>query len=101
MYSSWHKSLSFPRKDYSYAKDRSLNFDLLRTKVFKDRHKSLTVKFMEWSAYAITGLLVGLVAACMTNIEHHLIHFRKEFTDKIINGDEAVMLNGWLFFSGL
>ena len=92
MHSSWHKSLSFPRKDYAYMKDRSLNFDLLRTKIWKDRYKSLVVKFMEWSAYAIVGLSVGLVAAMMTDIEHHLIHFRREYTDKIISGDDGFLL---------
>ena len=66
-------------------KDRSLNFDLLRTKIFKDRYKSLLVKFMEWASYAIVGISVGLVAAMMTDIEHHLIIFRKEFTDKTIS----------------
>ena len=66
-------------------KDRSLNFDLLRTKIFKDRYKNNVVKFMEWLAYAIIGISVGLVAAMMTDIEHHIIHFRREFTDKTIS----------------
>ena len=35
VYSNYHTMLSFPRRDYNYMKDRSLNFDLLRTKVFK------------------------------------------------------------------
>ena len=49
-------------------KNRSLDFDLLRTKVFNNRVKTKATKFMEWFAYALTGLFVGLTAACMTNI---------------------------------
>ena len=59
------------------------------------------MKFMVWSAYALIGLLVGLTAACMANIEHHLIHLRKVNADSIISGDEGNLVKGWLLFSGL
>ena len=81
-------------------KDRSLNFDLLRTKVFADREKTKLVKFMEWSAYAITGMFIGLTAACMTNVEHRVMNFRRDFTDKLIGGEEGTIRNGWFLFSG-
>ena len=82
-------------------KDRSLNFDLLRTKIFADRTKTKFVKFMEWSAYALTGIFVGLTASCMTNIEHHLMHFRRDYTDKLIDNENGSLYSGWLLFSGI
>ena len=87
--SSYHKSISFPRKDWEYMKNRSLNFDLLRTKIFNDREKSQFMKFMVWSAYALIGLLVGLTAACMTNIEHHLLQVRRNVADELIGGEDG------------
>ena len=66
IYSQYHTSVSFPRRDYTYQKDRSLNFDLLRTKVYKDRELPPIANIMEWIAYAMVGTTVGFVAACMT-----------------------------------
>ena len=59
------------------------------------------MQFFEWLAYVIIGVSVGIVAACMTDIEHHLIYKKKHYTDVIIGGDSDKMFIAWLYFSGI
>mgnify|MGYP003888267223 CR=1 FL=1 len=62
----------------------SLDFDSLRTKIFEDRKKSKTSRTMEWIAYALIGICVGLTCACMMYLEEFLIHEKRHITDLII-----------------
>ena len=89
MYNQYHSMVSFPRRDYTYQKDRSLNFDLLRTKVYKDRELPYQANIMEWVAYAMVGITVGFVAACATQVEHHIIYYRKAYADSLIGAEES------------
>ena len=50
----------------SFLTRRSLNFDILRTKVYIDRKKGKCTHVMEWIAYGLVGALMGFTAACMT-----------------------------------
>lgn len=79
---------------------KSLNFDLMRTKIYIERGRNATVVLMEWVAFAITGVLTGLTAAIMTYIEEHLTDFRKETTNDIIDSNPDNLVVGWLFFTG-
>ena len=56
---------------------------------------------MEWVAFAIVGVLTGLTAAIMSSIEEHITIFRRNQADDIINGEEANLALGWIFFSGI
>ena len=80
-------------------KYESLNFDLMRTKVYRERTKSNCTEFWEWIAYALIGLFTGLCTAIMANTEVHMIHEKRLLSDKIIGGED--LMKGWLFFSGV
>lgn len=82
-------------------KYESLNFDIMRTKVYRDRHRSRCTIAMEWVAYALIGLCTGLCTAIMSNAEVHLIHEKRLLADLIIAGDEDRLMHGWAFFSGV
>ena len=56
---------------------------------------------MEFLAYMAIGVLVGLTAAVMSNIEEHITALRRNTTDDIINNEERNLIPGWLFFSGI
>ena len=82
-------------------KYESLNFDIMRTKIYKDRKKDGCVNFMEWVAYALIGLCTGLCTAIMSNTEVHFIHEKRILVDGVIGGADGSLLNGWFFFTGI
>ena len=55
---------------------------------------------MEWLAYALIGVFVGLTCAVMMYIEEFLIHEKRLITDLIVQGSTDRLVHGWLFFSG-
>ena len=56
---------------------------------------------MEWIAYAMVGITVGFVAACMTQVEHHIIYYRKAYADAFIGGEESQLLMGFAYFASI
>ena len=44
---------------------------------------------MEWVAYAMVGITVGFVAACATQVEHHIIYYRRAYADSLIEAEES------------
>jgi len=91
----------YPRKDNIFQHKKSLNFDLMHAKVFVERKRDKYDIFMEWIAFCIVGILTGLTAAIMSNIEEKITAFRRNRADDIIGGTEDGLFTGWLFFSGL
>ena len=61
----------------AYLTKRSINYDILRTKIYSDRMRDRTTKVMEWVAYGMVGAITGFTAACMTSIEEHMHVFRR------------------------
>ena len=55
---------------------------------------------MEWVAYGLIGIFVGLTCAIMMYIEEFLIHEKRMITDLIVQGSTDRLVHGWLFFSG-
>jgi len=91
----------YPRIDNIYKSKRSLNYDLLRTKIFRER-KPLTKchGLVVWMPYAILGSLVGLTASIMSYIEEGLTEWKKNYVGQLIDGEQENMFNGWLFYAG-
>ena len=92
----------YPRKDNIFWHKKSLDFDLIRTKVFVERKRDGCEIIMEWVAFSIIGLLTGLTAAIMSNLEEKITVFRRNHADDIIGGESnSDLVTGWLFFTGL
>ena len=79
----------------------SLNFDLMRTKIYKDRKKDTKTLIMEWIAFTLIGLCCGLVTAIMMSIEVFATHEKRLVTDFFIGGETGNLFHGWLFFTGI
>ena len=90
----------YPRRDNAYKAKKSLDFDIMRAKIYQDRKKDMLTDFMELSAFVLVGIFVGFTAAIMTNIEENTTSFRKNLADDIIGGDSNNIFSGFLFFSG-
>lgn len=67
----------YPRPDSVYEQKSSLDFDMMRTKIFEDRRGTQTELYL-WIAHAIIGFITGFIAFCMTYVEDYLIESRKE-----------------------
>ena len=92
---------TYPRKDNIFQHKKSLDFDLIRTKVYVERKRDGCEIFMEWVAFSIIGVLTGLTAAIMSNLEEKITIFRRNTADDIIDGTKGDLVVGWLFFSGI
>ena len=91
----------YPRKDNIFQHKKSLNFDMIRSKIFVERQRDKTDLLVEWAAFAIVGMLTGLTAAIMSDIEEKITTFRRNQSDDIIDGDPANLVTGWAFFTGI
>ena len=80
----------YPRKDNIFWHKKSLDFDLIRTKVFVERKRDGCEIIMEWVAFSIIGLLTGLTAAIMSNLEEKITVFRRNHADDIIGGESNI-----------
>ncbi len=67
----------YPRKDNIFQHKKSLDFDSMRSKIFVERSKDKYDIIMEWAAFMIIGVLTGLTAAIMSNIEEKITEFRR------------------------
>ena len=90
----------YPRRDNVYKAKKSLDYDIMRTKIYAERDKDLGTYFMEWTAYTLVGLFTGFTAAIMTNIEENATAFRKNYADDLIDNAKGNIFKGWLFFTG-
>ena len=68
----------YPRPDNYYRKKASLNFDVMRTKIFADRdEKKLRVGLNMWIAHALVGITVGTVTFALSTAEDNAVRLRK------------------------
>ena len=67
----------------------SLDFDSMRTKIFKSREKTKCTTIMEWVAYFIIGTCTGLTTAILMHMESFLVHEKRYITNLIIAGEES------------
>ena len=91
----------YPRKDNIFQHKKSLDFDLMRSKLYVERKRDGCEILMEWVGFAAIGVLTGLTAAIMSNIEEKITEFRRNNANDLIDGSDDNMAVGWLFFSGL
>lgn len=88
----------YPRRDTIFKTKKSLNFDLVKTKVFRDRDPHRCQNLMEWIAFGICGVLVGSVATIMSYIEEGATTIKKNYTNTLIDGASSNMWLGWSFY---
>lgn len=71
------------------------------TKIYKDRKRDRCEHCMEWFAYSLIGIILGLIMAIMAHLEQFLVHEKKLVTDSLIKGDSENLLKGWMCYSGV
>ena len=63
----------YPRKDTYYRTKSSLNFDIIRSKIFLHRETGKCDRFNRWLAHGALGVSTGTVAFVMATCEDFLI----------------------------
>ena len=91
----------YPRKDNIFQHKKSLDYDTMKTKIFIDRKRGNMEIFMEFVAYAVVGILTGLTAAIMSDIEDRITIFKRDQANNFIEGSQDKLMMGWLIFSGI
>ena len=89
----------YPRKDTIFQHKKSLNFDLIRAKVYREREKSKMTDFMEYVAYILLGVAVGFVSALLSMSEEWITSNKSTYANKLIDGTSNNLFKAWAFFS--
>ena len=76
----------YPRVDKVFLSKKSLNFDLMKSKVMIERKENACTNFMTWLAYGLTGIGTGFVASLMVWLEETSTVWRANTVDSIISG---------------
>ena len=96
---------TYPRVDKIYQSRGSLNFDIVRTKIFKNWGEPINRELMVCCIYALIGVCTGLICTFITGAEDEFAKLKARITSDIIRGYEdegherGYMLEGWLFFT--
>jgi len=96
-----HSPKVYPRTDNIFTHKKSLDFQNRYAKVHLDYRRDKIDYVIEFVVYVTIGVLTGLTAAIMSNIEEHVTEIRRNQTDNIIGNDSDGLFTGWLFFAGI
>ncbi len=59
----------YPRKDTYYRSKSSLNFDVIRSKIFLNRSETKCDRLNRWLSHMMIGVGTGTIAFCMATVE--------------------------------
>jgi len=76
----------YPRLDEKFKLKGSLNFDLIRTKIFKERPETKHMLLLTYAIYSLIAIGTGFTTLLMTGIEEELSKYKAKITDDIIGG---------------
>jgi hypothetical protein len=75
---------NYPRRDSMYKKKDSLNFDMMRTKIFLDRKENKYEGAMIWIANLLCGVILGFICFMLVWAEDRIIEWRIELMQHLI-----------------
>ena len=75
----------YPRKDTYYRSKSSLDFDVVRSKIFLKREEGKCDRFNRWVAHSMLGVATGTVAFMMATVEDFLTNKKSEVAQDMIS----------------
>ena len=72
----------YPRKDTYFRTKSSLNFDVVRSKVFTKKEYERCDRFNRWIAHFMVGVGTGTIAFIMATVEDFLTTKKSEFAQE-------------------
>ena len=88
----------YPRLDRKFERRGSLNFDLARTKIFRNRPEPPRLWLLRYKIYALIGVGTGLATVLITELENALFFMKVSVTNNIIGGAGNNLTWGFVFF---
>ena len=70
----------WPRDDNFFMGKQSLSYQEAESAIWMNREAYPGEKFIEWAAYVMLGILIGLTGFFMDTMEESLVHFKDHFT---------------------
>jgi hypothetical protein len=67
---------SFPRKDNAYKSKSSLDFDMMRSKIYIERKGRAQEEIILWFTFCLVGFMTGVLAFMLTYCEDKLTEWR-------------------------
>ena len=90
---------SYPRQDNVYTHKSSLNFDMMRAKIFEDR-KGTHTDFYVWVAHIFIGFGTALIAFLLTVIEDASAEFRNAKVQYLLDSNKDSSFLAYIFYVG-
>lgn len=87
----------YPRMDNVYKTKTSLNFDMMRSKIYEDRHEHHTDVYV-WIANVLIGFCCGFCAFMVTYTEEKMLIWRIESTQKFLDMESLSMVKSLVFY---
>ena len=87
----------YPRQDNVYHKMSSLNFDLMRAKIFEER-KGIHTEFYVWVAHLFIGFGTALIAFGLTVIEDMSAEYRKNKVQYFLDSSDNSSIKALAFY---
>lgn len=91
--------LEYPRLDSQYRARGSLNFDLIRTKIYKERARVPNHDCMIYFIYTLIGVSTGVLAWLITACTNEFTMLKTRLTSNIIGDDSDDLTGSFFFFS--
>lgn len=88
----------YPRRDTYYRTKSSLNFDIVRSKIFENRNEAQCDRLNRWVAHGLLGIATGTVAFCMATTEDYLTNKKSEVAQDMIT--EGRNWEAYLYYTG-
>lgn len=84
----------YPRPDKMYQKKRSLDFDMMKTKIFLERKENKIEGAMLWASHLACGVIMGILCFMLVWLEDSIIEWRIEAMQHLItHRDDQVGLS--------
>ena len=74
----------YPRQDTYYKNKSSLNFDVVRSKIFLKKDEGPLGRLNRWFVHGMIGVSTGTVAFCMASVEDWLTTKKSEVAQDMI-----------------
>ncbi len=78
----------YPRPDNVYEHKSSLNFDMMRSRIFVNRTKTHTDMYL-WLAHLILGVIIATITWAMTTLEDASAEYRSHFIQKLLDNNSS------------
>lgn len=88
----------YPRPDTYYRNKHSLDFDMMRSKIFIDRPNMGNEAVVLWLAHVLCGFLMGVLGFTLTWLEDELTAWRADKVQTLIDKNDNSLVASYFFY---